>query len=139
MIYNIQSLVGSSFNTLHIEDVPSFSYNGNILWFITNSDSSNVGMFTHDGLFGKRIAVSTAPEHAKGPRHTVVPTVTSTGSVTVQSVATSNRWRFSGKENQSCLSAGISLLDFGARMCNPSIARWTASDLMVWLFRVSQH
>ena len=49
-------------------------------------------------------------------------------SATVQSAASSNRWRFSGKENQSCLSAGISLLDFGARMYNPAIARWTAAD-----------
>ena len=110
MIYNIQSLVESSFNTSHIEDVPSFSYNGNILWFITNSDSSNVGMFTHDGLFGKRIAVSTEPEHAEGSLHATVPTVTSTGSA-----ASSSRWRFSGKEDKSFLNAGIPLLDFGAR------------------------
>ncbi len=73
--------------------------------------------------FGKRIAVTTDPELAEGARHAPVPTVTSAGSVT-----SSNRWRFSGKEDQSCLNAGIPLLDFGARMYNPAIARWTATD-----------
>ncbi len=75
--------------------------------------------------FGKRIAINTDPEHAEGARHAPVPTVTSAGSVT-----SSNRWRFSGKEDQSCLNASIPLLDFGARMYNPAIARWTATDPM---------
>ena len=44
--------------------------------------------------------------------------------------APSNRWRFSGKEDQSFLGAGIPLLDFGARMYNPATARWTAADPM---------
>ena len=39
-----------------------------------------------------------------------------------------NRWRFSGKEDQSFLGASIPFLDFGARMYNPAIARWTAAD-----------
>ena len=38
------------------------------------------------------------------------------------------RRHFSGKEDQSFLGAGIPLLDFGARMYNPAIARWTAAD-----------
>jgi|GEM_PF-1334127 len=47
---------------------------------------------------------------------------------TTSSATISNRWRFSGKEGQSFLGAGIPLLDFGARMYNPAIARWTAAD-----------
>ena len=39
-----------------------------------------------------------------------------------------NRWLFSGKESQSILNASIPFLDFGARMYNPAIARWTAAD-----------
>ncbi len=50
-------------------------------------------------------------------------TAASTGPATSR-----NRWLFSGKETQSFLSAGIPLLDFGARMYNPAIARWTAID-----------
>ena len=42
--------------------------------------------------------------------------------------ASPNRWLFSGKESQSFLSASVPLLDFGARMYNPAIARWTAAD-----------
>ena len=45
-----------------------------------------------------------------------------------RSATSSNRWRFSGKEDQSFLNAGIPLLDFGARMYNPTTARWTAAD-----------
>ncbi len=41
-----------------------------------------------------------------------------------------NRWHFSGKETQSFLNTSIPLLDFGARMYNPDIARWTAVDPM---------
>ena len=47
---------------------------------------------------------------------------------TTDTVTSPNRWHFSGKEDQSFLSAGIPLLDFGARMYNPTIARWTAAD-----------
>ena len=46
----------------------------------------------------------------------------------VSPAASPNRWLFSGKESQSFLSADIPLLDFGARMYNPAIARWTAAD-----------
>ena len=80
--------------------------------------------------FGKRIQV-TAPvsepversQHASKPAVAPVATATS-----VASTSSPNRWRFSGKEGQSFLGAGIPLLDFGARMYNPAIARWTAAD-----------
>ena len=56
-------------------------------------------------------------------------TVASTSSATVATAPTSpNRWHFSGKESQSFLSASIPLLDFGARMYDPTTARWTAQD-----------
>ena len=47
---------------------------------------------------------------------------------TTHTVIFPNRWQFSGKESQSILNASIPLLDFGARMYNPAIARWTAAD-----------
>ena len=47
---------------------------------------------------------------------------------TTHTVISPNRWHFSGKESQSILNASIPLLDFGARMYNPAIARWTAAD-----------
>ena len=73
--------------------------------------------------FGKRIPISTDPEHAEGSQHTVEPTV-----ISASSTSSPNRWLFSGKESQSILNASISFLDFGARMYNPAIARWTAAD-----------
>ena len=42
-----------------------------------------------------------------------------------------NRWRYAGKEEQDFTpfsTLNISLLDFGARMYDPFIARWTAVD-----------
>jgi len=72
---------------------------------------------------GKRIPISTDPEHAEGSQHTVEPTV-----ISASSTSSPNRWLFSGKESQSILNASIPLLDFGARMYNPAIARWTAAD-----------
>ncbi len=50
-------------------------------------------------------------------------TAASTGPATSR-----NRWLFSGKETQSFLNAGIPLLDFGARMYDPTTAHWTAAD-----------
>ena len=47
---------------------------------------------------------------------------------TTSSATISNRRHFSGKEDQSFLNASIPFLDFGARMYNPAIARWTAAD-----------
>ena len=48
--------------------------------------------------------------------------------------ATDNRWRYAGKEEQrfafgsAAGSLNLSLLDFGARMYDPFVARWTAVD-----------
>ena len=47
---------------------------------------------------------------------------------TTHTVIFPNRWHFSGKKSQSILNASIPFLDFGARMYNPAIARWTAAD-----------
>ncbi len=47
---------------------------------------------------------------------------------TTSSATISNRRHFSGKESQSILNASISFLDFGARMYNPAIARWTTAN-----------
>ncbi len=75
--------------------------------------------------FGKRIPISTDPEPVEGVQHTVEPTVISASSAT-----SPNRWLFSGKESQSFLNASIPLLDFGARMYDPTIARWITTDPM---------
>ena len=56
------------------------------------------------------------------------PPVAEPVEATSQSATSPNRWLFSGKESQSFLYANIPLLDFGARMYNPAIARWTAAD-----------
>ena len=58
-----------------------------------------------------------------GKRIPVTSPVASTSSATDL-----NRWHFSGKEEQSFLNANIPLLDFGSRLYNPTIARWTTSD-----------
>ena len=80
--------------------------------------------------FGKRIQV-TAPvsEPVGGSLYAAEPAVAPVATATsVASTSSPNRWHFSGKEDQSFLGAGIPLLDFGARMYNPAIARWTAAD-----------
>ena len=86
--------------------------------------------------FGKRIQV-TAPvsEPVGGSLYASEPAVAPVAPVAPAALATSvastsspNRRHFSGKEDQSFLGAGIPLLDFGARMYNPAIARWTAAD-----------
>ena len=82
--------------------------------------------------FGKRIQV-TAPvsEPVGGSLYAAEPVVAPVAPATsVVSTSSPNRWRFSGKEDQSFLGASIPLLDFGARMYNPTIARWTTSDPM---------
>ena len=82
--------------------------------------------------FGKRIQV-TAPvsEPVGGSQHASEPAVAPVAPATsVASTSSPNRWHFSGKESQSFLYANIPLLDFGARMYNPTIARWTTSDPM---------
>ena len=58
-----------------------------------------------------------------GKRIPVTSPVASTGSAT-----SPNRWHFSGKESQSFLNTSIPLFDFGARLYNPTITRWTTSD-----------
>ena len=58
----------------------------------------------------------------------VAPVAQAAPATSVASTSSPNRWLFSGKEDQSFLGAGIPLLDFGARMYNPAIARWTAAD-----------
>jgi len=80
--------------------------------------------------FGKRIQV-TAPvsEPVGGSQYAAEPAVAQVAPATsVASTSSPNRWHFSGKEGQSFLGAGIPLLDFGARMYDPAIARWTAAD-----------
>ena len=80
--------------------------------------------------FGKRIQV-TAPvsEPVGGSQHASEPAVAPVAPATsVASTSSPNRWHFSGKEDQSFLNASIPFLDFGARMYNPAIARWTAAD-----------
>ena len=82
--------------------------------------------------FGKRIQV-TAPvsEPVGGSLYAAEPAVAPVAPATsVASTSSPNRWLFSGKESQSFLYANIPLLDFGARMYNPTIARWTTSDPM---------
>ena len=80
--------------------------------------------------FGKRIQV-TAPvsEPVGGSLYAAEPVVAPVAPATsVASTSSPNRWHFSGKESQSLLNASIPFLDFGARMYNPAIARWTAAD-----------
>ena len=83
--------------------------------------------------FGKRIQV-TAPvsEPVEGSQYAsdpaVAPVAQAAPATSVVTTSSPNRWHFSGKESQSFLNASIPLLDFGARMYNPTIARWTAAD-----------
>ena len=42
----------------------------------------------------------------------------------------SNRWRYSGKEEQKALNSSLPLIDYGARMYDPTIARWMSVDPM---------
>ena len=63
-----------------------------------------------------------------GKRIPVTNSVAEPVEATTQSATSPDRWLFSSKESQSFLNASIPLLDFGARMYNPVIARWTAAD-----------
>ena len=65
-----------------------------------------------------------------GKRIPVTNSVAEPVEATTQSATSPDRWLFSSKESQSFLYANIPLLDFGARMYNPTIARWTTSDPM---------
>ncbi len=42
----------------------------------------------------------------------------------------SNRWRYSGKEEQKTINSSLPLIDYGARMYDPTIARWMSMDPM---------
>jgi len=54
-----------------------------------------------------------------------------TGGDSAQTVTDpTNRWRFSGKEDQTFLSTGIAYNDFGARLHDPRTGRWLAVDPM---------
>ena len=80
--------------------------------------------------FGKRIQVTAlVSEPVGGSQYASEPAVAPVAPATsVASTSSPNRWHFSGKEDQSFLNASIPFLDFGARMYNPAIARWTAAD-----------
>ena len=82
--------------------------------------------------FGKRIQVTDpVSEPVEGSQYAAEPAVAPVTTATSEaSTSSPNRWHFSGKESQSFLYANIPLLDFGARMYNPTIARWTTSDPM---------
>ena len=75
-------------------------------------------------------AVVEASDYYPFGKRITPPPVAEPVEATSQSATSPNRWHFSGKESQSFLYANIPLLDFGARMYNPTIARWTTSDPM---------
>ena len=128
--YNHLNLAGeigaASGDQLHYTHV----YDGTKLRAVIDGDTGTVVEASDYYPFGKRIQV-TAPvsEPVGGSQHASKPAVAPVAPATsVASTSSPNRWHFSGKENQSFLGAGIPLLDFGARMYNPAIARWTAAD-----------
>ena len=128
--YNHLNLAGeigaASGDQLHYTHV----YDGTKLRSVIDGDTGTVVEASDYYPFGKRIQV-TAPvsEPVEGSQHASKPAVAPVATATsVASTSSPNRWRFSGKEGQSFLGAGIPLLDFGARMYNPAIARWTAAD-----------
>ena len=77
------------------------------------------------------VGVASLAHHLEhdGERHASEPAVAPVApAASVASTSSPNRRHFSGKESQSILNASIPFLDFGARMYNPAIARWTAAD-----------
>ncbi|MBQ6286595.1 MAG: hypothetical protein IJK73_02935 [Bacteroidales bacterium] len=52
------------------------------------------------------------------------------GSSSATITDATNRWRYSGKEEQKAINATIPLIDYGARMYDPIIARWMSVDPM---------
>ena len=128
--YNHLNLAGeigaASGDQLHYTHV----YDGTKLRAVIDGDTGTVVEASDYYPFGKRIQV-TAPvsEPVGGSQHASEPAVAPVAPATsVASTSSPNRWHFTGKEGQSFLGAGIPLLDFGARMYNPAIARWTAAD-----------
>jgi RHS repeat-associated protein len=52
----------------------------------------------------------------------------------ITQVFSPNRWYFSGKEEQTFLDPSLGILDFGARMYDPSIARWLSPDPLAGMY-----
>ncbi len=50
------------------------------------------------------------------------------GSLITTLTDSTNRWRYSGKEEQKALDAALPLIDYGARMYDPTIVRWMSVD-----------
>ena len=128
--YNHLNLTGeigaASRDLLHYTHV----YDGTKLRSVIDGDTGAVVEASDYYPFGKRIQV-TAPvsEPVGGSLYAAEPAVAPATSVA--STSSPNRWHFSGKESQFFLNASIPLLDFGARMYNPAIARCTAADPLV--------
>ena len=128
--YNHLNLAGeigaASGDLLHYTHV----YDGTKLRSVIDGDTGTVVEASDYYPFGKRIQV-TAPvsEPVGGSLYAAEPAVAPVApAISVASTSSPNRWHFSGKEDQSFLNASIPFLDFGARMYNPAIARWTAAD-----------
>ena len=52
------------------------------------------------------------------------------GSSSATLTDATNRWRYSGKEEQKAINSSLPLIDYGARMYDPTIARWLSVDPM---------
>ena len=52
------------------------------------------------------------------------------GSSSATITDATNRWRYSGKEEQKALDSALQLIDYGARMYDPTIVRWMSVDPM---------
>ena len=50
------------------------------------------------------------------------------GSSSATITDATNRWRYSGKEEQKAINSTLPLIDYGARMYDPTIARWMSVD-----------
>ena len=72
--------------------------------------------------------IETNDYYSFGKRIPVTNSVAEPVEATTQSATSPDRWLFSGKESQSYLNASIPLLDFGARMYNPTTTRWITAD-----------
>ncbi len=52
------------------------------------------------------------------------------GSLSATITDATNRWRYSGKEEQEAINPALPLIDYGARMYDPTIVRWMSTDPM---------
>ncbi len=52
------------------------------------------------------------------------------GSSSATLTDATNRWRYSGKEEQKAINSSLPLIDYGARIYDPTIARWMSVDPM---------